>query len=276
MRNLKITIVILFLVVAIAFCVLFVYDRLMIDRVAPVIVCDGEPLEVSVSASDRELCAGLTASDNLDGDLTDRIVVRRVSQLVGKNSAYVYYAVFDSASNYCTYTRIVYYTDYEKPHFSLTQPMIYTVGSPVLLSDRLFASDVLDGDISARIRIGTSTVTTTVAGEYPITVQVTNSAGDTAIVPLIVTMQSYTAQHPVIQLSDYLIYLQPGEVDDLDDLREYIESARTSASGALLDPAEISVSGSLNPDAPGSYHVTFSYTNSAELTYSVIQTVIVE
>mgnify|MGYP000396984458 CR=1 FL=1 len=98
MRKLQITLIALFLAVAIAFCAVFLHDRLTADHTAPRIVSDGVPLEVSVNATDAELCAGLTAADDRDGDLTDRIIVRRVSQLTGANSAQATYTVFDSAS----------------------------------------------------------------------------------------------------------------------------------------------------------------------------------
>ena len=93
MRKLQITLIALFLAVAIAFCAVFLHDRLTADHTAPRIVSDGVPLEVSVNATDAELCAGLTAADDRDGDLTDRIIVRRVSQLTGANSAQATYMV---------------------------------------------------------------------------------------------------------------------------------------------------------------------------------------
>ena len=93
MRKLQITLIALFLAVAIAFCAVFLHDRLTADHTAPRIVSDGVPLEVSVNATDAELCAGLTAADDRDGDLTDRIIVRRVSQLTGANSAQATYTV---------------------------------------------------------------------------------------------------------------------------------------------------------------------------------------
>lgn len=177
MRKLQITLIALFLAVAIAFCAVFLHDRLTADHTAPRIVSDGVPLEVSVNATDAELCAGLTAADDRDGDLTDRIIVRRVSQLTGANSAQATYTVFDSASNFCTFTRPIYYTDYHKPRFSLSQPLIYGVGSTVTLLDRLKAEDVLDGDLTDKMRLTLVNLSVGTEGDYRIRVQVTNSAG---------------------------------------------------------------------------------------------------
>ena len=277
MKNLQIILIVVFLVVSVVFCAFFCYDRLMVDREAPMIVCDGVPLEVSVSATDRDLCAGLTASDNVDGDLTDRIVVRKVSQLYGSNTAMIQYAVFDSSSNVCTYSRSVTYTDYRKPRFSLTQPLIYNLNSVVSLSDRLTAYDSINGDISQRIRVSSSAVTSSEKGLYPITVQVTNSSGDTAVAKLTVTIENITAHHPVIRLSEYLIYADLNSQLDEDTLRSYIVSAKETASGENLDFNDIIIdTDNLNLSARGSYDVVYSYTNSRGLAYNVILTVVVE
>lgn len=276
MRNIQIIVVTLFLVVAVAFSAFFAYDQLIADHTAPQIVCDGEPLYVSVKASDAELCAGLTAYDDIDGDITDRIVVRKVSQLVGDNVAQISYAVFDSSSNICTYSRYVFYTDYHKPRFYISQPLIYNVNSTIILSDRLGATDTIDGDISARIRVDPSNLTNTVAGEYIMPVRVTNSSGDTANLDLTVLIQNFTSRHPVIRLSEYLIYVEQGTELTESDLRSYIIIARESASGASLNTSLVEVSSLVDTTVAGTYNVYYNYTNAESLTYTVVLTVVVE
>ena len=276
MRNLRIIVVLLFIVVSIAFSVLFLYDRTIVDHNAPVIICDGAPLEVSVRATDKELCAGLTAQDDVDGDITNRIVVRKISQLVDTNRAIISYAVFDSSSNFCTFSRYVTYSDYRKPRFSLSQPLIYNINGLVTLEDRLSATDVLDGDISKRMRLSSPSLSNADPGEYPITIQVTNSTGDTALVTLTVTIANHTSQHPVIYLDQYLIYIDAKTKLDIESLRDHIVSVRDSAHGATVDPSEVEISGEINYKTRGSNDITFSYTNEAGLTYSVILTVVRE
>ena len=271
---LEITLIALFLAVAIAFCAVFLHDRLTADHTAPRIVSDGVPLEVSVNATDAELCAGLTAADDRDGDLTDRIIVRRVSQLTGANSAQATYTVFDSASNFCTFTRPIYYTDYHKPRFSLSQPLVYGVGSTVTLLDRLKAEDVLDGDLTDKMRLTLVNLSVGTEGDYRIRVQVTNSAGDTSMLSLTVMIRNRTARHPVITLSDYLVYATGDETPE--DYRSLIASVLQSEHGASVDPSKVEISGKIDHEHPGSYDVLFSYTNDAGLESSVILTVVVE
>ena len=274
MRKLQITLIALFLAVAIAFCAVFLHDRLTADHTAPRIVSDGVPLEVSVNATDAELCAGLTAADDRDGDLTDRIIVRRVSQLTGANSAQATYTVFDSASNFCTFTRPIYYTDYHKPRFSLSQPLVYGVGSTVTLLDRLKAEDVLDGDLTDKMRLTLVNLSVGTEGDYRIRVQVTNSAGDTSMLSLTVMIRNRTARHPVITLSDYLVYATGDETPE--DYRSLITSVLQSEHGASVDPSKVEISGKIDHEHPGSYDVLFSYTTDAGLESSVILTVVVE
>lgn len=276
MRNLQIAVISVFLIVAIAFSVFFCYDRLAVDHTAPKIISDGVPLEVSVNASEKELCAGLTAYDDTDGDITDRIIVRRVSRLSGANSAYVYYAVFDSSSNYCIFNRTVYYTDYCKPRFSLSQPLSFTPNSVITLSDRLTAYDVIDGDVSNRIRLSSVNVSNTEPGEYPITVQVTNSSGDTSSVSLTVLIENVTSLHPTITLSEYIHYVTCGDELTEAELRSLIVSASESSTGAALNAADIEISGDVDTSTRGSYSVTYSYTNAQSLTRVVILNVVVE
>lgn len=274
MKKLQTAVILLFLVTTAAFTAFFLYDRLALDHTAPVITSDGVPLEVSVSADNTALCAGLTATDDRDGDLTDQIIVRRVSQLLGSNSAQVTYTVFDAASNFCTFTRPVYYTDYHKPRFSLSEPLVYNVGSTVTLLDRLTAEDVIDGDISSKIRLALVNLSINTEGDYQIRVQVTNSSGDTAVLPLTVMVRNLTARHPVLRLSEYLVYAQGGETPE--DYRSLIETVLESSHGNQVDPKNVEISGEIDHDTPGTYDILFSYTNAAGLESSVILTVVVE
>lgn len=276
MRNLQIVVITVFLIVSIIFSVFFCYDRLAVDHTAPQIISDGVPLYVSVNATDKELCSGLIAYDNIDGDISDRIIVRRVSRLSGANSAYVYYAVFDSSSNYCVFNRTIYYTDYCKPRFSLSQPLNFTANSIITLEDRLSAYDVIDGDISNRIRLSSVSVSNTEPGEYPITVQVTNNSGDTSSITLTVLIENTTSRHPTITLSEYIYYATFGEELTEETLRSLIVGASESSAGKAVDAADIEISGEVDTTTRGSYSVTYSYTNAQGLTHAVILNVIVE
>lgn len=276
MRNLKITVIILFLLVSVIFSAFFCHERLTSDRTAPKIICDGAPLQISVHASAKELCRGLTAIDDVDGDITDRILVRRTSHLSGANTAVVYYVVFDSSSNYCMFNRTITYTDYCIPHFALSQPLSFPTNSTILLKDRLTAYDVIDGDISQRIRVSATGISTYDQGEYPFTVQVTNNSGDTSIITLFALIENTTSRHPTIELSEYIHYVSVGQPLSEESLRALIVSAHETADGADIDPDDIDIIYDIDTDKRGSYRVEYVYTNAAHLTRTVLLTVVVE
>lgn len=275
MRNLRIIVIALFLIVSVAFTAYFTYDRLMVDHTAPQIICDGVPLNVSVFATDDELCAGLTAHDDVDGDITDRIVVRKVSQLVGDNIAQISYAVFDSSSNLCTFNRYVYYTDYHKPRFSISQPLTYNVHSTITLADRLVATDIIDGDITPRIRVDASRLSNDAEGEYEMPVRVTNSSGDISTLDLTILIQNVTTNHPAIHLDDYLIYVDRDTELTEDDLRSYIILVKETTTGKSISADKVNITSFVKSSTPGSYNVYYTYTNSLNFTYTVILTVVV-
>ena len=112
------------------------------------------------------------------------------------------------------------------------------------------------------------------SGSYRVHLQVTNSAGDTSMLSLTVMIRNRTARHPVITLSDYLVYATGDETPE--DYRSLITSVLQSEHGASVDPSKVEISGKIDHEHPGSYDVLFSYTNDAGLESSVILTVVVE
>ena len=154
--------------------------------------------------------------------------------------------------------------------------MSFTPNSVITLEDRLSAYDVIDGDISNRIRLSSVSVSNTEPGEYPITVQVTNSSGDTSSISLTVLIENVTSRHPTITLSEYIHYVTYGDSLTEETLRSLIVGASESSSGYAVDAEDIVISGEVDTTTRGSYSVTYSYTNAQGLTRFVILNVVVE
>lgn len=192
-----------------------IYQKSVEDRTIPVIQCPEAPLTISMAdGGDAALLKDVTAWDEKDGDLTDQILLQGVDKHAGASTATVTYAVVDSDNHVATRTREIQYTDYQPPHFALEKELRYSVGSALRIKDRLTASDRIDGDLSDRIRVVSSSSNTYNEGTYPATFQVTNSLGDTAAITLDIVVHSYEAGEPRIQLSEYLIYQKAGEAFD--------------------------------------------------------------
>lgn len=252
--------ILLFILVLAAFVGVKFYVSRTVDSTPPVISYDSDVIEVPVGVSRSRLLQGVTASDNRDGDLTGEIMVKGITNLIGADTARVTYIVFDSSNNMSTASRTVRYTNYEKPRFSLKTPLVFPVGGTVSLLDRLTATDVIDGDISGKIRVTTQNVNTNAAGVYSVTVQVVNSLGDVESLPLKVVVGIMPYSNQEVALSDYIVYVEQG--DSFDPARYLLTP---------IAPGELEIVDPVDTTQPGIYEVTYTVRN-----YTAYQTVVVK
>lgn len=269
MRYLQNATVIAFVVMLLIFSTVMMYDRFMVDTTAPVIRCDQLEIAISVKDPQEVLLAGITATDDRDGDLTESIQVKNVSQLITADKAQVTYIVFDSANNMATFQRTVRYVDYEKPRFSLQKPLNYTVDEDFTVLDRLTAQDVLDGDISGSICVISQNILKE-PGEYHITVQASNSLGDTATIPLKLVVRENGVKE-MLQLKQYLLYLNTGDSFNPEAHIRLVQSP----DGTVLDSSRVNIDAPVDMGTPGTYHVRYSVTAQNQ-TYVTYLTVVVD
>ena len=156
----------------------------------PTLTCSEEHLQISVNEPPEAIFRGLQASDATDGDLTGQIMVASMSHFLEENTVRVKYVVFDSHNNSATLSRLVHYTDYKAPSFSLEKSPVYTIGSSFDLMDYISVEDCIDGDVSDRIRVISNMVNNYSVGNYPVVLEVSNSCGDTAQITIWVTYLS--------------------------------------------------------------------------------------
>lgn len=244
------------------------------DVTPPTIQCGSSILEVSVKADDATLLQGVTAWDDRDGDLTDQIMVEHVSSLLSANTAKITYVVFDSSDNAATCSRTIRYTDYQKPRFRLDKPLQFFVGDTITLLDRLVAEDMIDGDITEKVRMTASNLTNTLEGTYHITVQVTNSLGDTTVLPLSVIVEGgSTYRTPKIKLSKYLVYLNAGQQFHPEDYLVQVTDLSDIASNDRNKDVEIH--SDVDNRTPGVYEVVYSYTGKNRETKTILTVVVI-
>lgn len=239
--------------------------------VGPVLTCDSDTLDISVSDEESVLLQGVTAKDKQDGDLTGSILISSISKMVG-GSARVNYLVFDSDNNVATLARTIRYTDYVPPRFQILEPLVYSSNEPVALLDRLLVNDVLDGDITGSIRVSYLTETE-LASVYTADLQVTNSAGDTARVTLPIIQQEGRIQGQVV-LDSYLIYLKQGASFNPRSHLTRVEIG-TGSTAAWGDTQDVTVSGNVDTSTPGCYYVIYTYHQENTVIQSAL-TVVVE
>ncbi|MBO4562912.1 MAG: hypothetical protein J5772_04790 [Clostridia bacterium] len=270
-RRVRLLILLFFIVVAAIFSVTYIRQRLKLDYHAPVIKAESDTLIVTVSAPEEELLKGMTATDNIDGDVTDTLVVVSKSKFITKGVIHVNYAAFDNSRNVGTYVREVTYLDYVSPHFHVYTPMRYVTGTTGIdYLEHITAEDCIDGSLKQQIKIsmGKSTAVSETASLQKIDLQVTNSCGDTSVLELIVSMEDYaTYSQSAPSLREYVTYVPKGGRIDLRGFLNGIWSAGKVTpfeNSRYNSETDISIyEGGLNLNVPGVYTVTYQLFNTA-------------
>ena len=277
MRRIRLAVVGIFVLSLIAFIVFNIVNRVTTDSTPPVITSESDTVTVSVAAEESELLAGLTAADDEDGDLTGEIMISSMSNFTEPGKRTVSYVVFDASNNASTLTRNLEYTDYTAPQIKLTQPLRYGLNEmeDASLTENMSVQDCLDGDITQQIRATFNDgAYIALAGEYGITVQVSNSAGDTCSVPLTVTVTDPAEEsgkyYPM--LSDYIVYAPVGGYVDLTSLLIGLENSSTQYLFADANPSapggieSVAIGGAVDYNTPGTYTVDYQFTSASGVT----------
>lgn len=271
MRRLRLLLLIFFLVVFAVFMATNIHEYLTSDYTAPAIDAQEDVIYLSVNDSDDELLRGMTATDNLDGDVTDGLVVVSKSKFIARATRNVNYAAFDENNNVGTYTRKLVYTDYHPPRFVITEPLRFVAGNSTYNYLRYVrALDCLDGNITAQIKItfGEKETVSESVSEQKIHLQVTNSAGDSSVLVLTVSFEDferYSEASPA--LTDYVVYIKQGEKPDY---RVYLNGVwmagktRSYSDLSVDQDKDIEIDDSkVDYDTPGVYIVTYKLSHDA-------------
>ena len=228
----------LFIIMTVLFGCYRIWEISKSDSSGPVISMDKEQIEVSLKDGDDVFLKGVTAVDKKDGDVTDSIIVENISKFYGDNLRTVTYAAFDSDDHITKAQREIVYTDYQRPRFELAGSLRFRAGEVVNVEKIVSASDILDGDLTNKIKINTSTsINNRVTGFYQIKYEVTNSAGDTVILPIDIEIYEPINNEVELNLDRYLVYYEGEEID----YKSFLKSVRRGSleyafeEGAVAD-----------------------------------------
>ncbi len=276
-RLIRVVLVVLFCIALVSAAALFFYVRTTEDNTPPEFHVEADLIEVSVTDPDAALLQGLTATDDRDGDLTEEIRIQTHSSFMGNAEFTVSYIVFDQASNYATYTRRARYVDYVSPRFELTRPMTFGVNETVRFDGTVVVQDLLEGDISGRVKLEKSTVVNTIPGTYQVVLSAANRMGDTVTLPLSVQIVDNSRTRAQITLRDYLIYAHMGDELDYSQYLSKVTDPMEKDQSVVIPLSSVSINDSnVRLSTPGTYEVYYYYTGISGETATAILTVVVE
>ena len=280
MGNKKIwALLIVTLLCCLGFAAYLVYTRQISDNTPPEISFLSDVLEVSVEASEEDLLVGVTARDSKDGDVTNSILVERVSGLSSDQLATITYAAFDQAGNVAKAQRTLHYTDYHSPRFSLSAPLVFRSGSSFNLLNYVGAEDVIDGVLDDRIKATLVSTESALSeeGTHEVEFRVTNSMKDTVYLTVPVEIYPAGLYNAAVTLTDYLVYVEQGS---RFDARDYLESFQKGTETAYLQDSSSGVSVSCDSDVntyvPGTYCVTYTVKSGSYTGYTRLIVVVEE
>ncbi|MBC1358004.1 immunoglobulin-like domain-containing protein [Listeria booriae] len=196
---------------------------------------------------------GVTASDTEDGDVTGNIMVTANDVNVNQEGTYhVTYSVTDSDDNTTTKTITVTVTSNDAPVITAADKTVKKGASFDPMAG-VTASDTEDGNVTDKVSVTANDVDTSAVGTYHVTYSVTDSDGNTTTKTITVTVTSNDA--PVITASDKT-FKKGGSFDPMAGV-----TASDTEDGNLTSSVRVTAN-DVDTSAVGTYHVTYSVTDS--------------
>lgn len=274
MRIMRFCVAILTALVTVVFFAVLITTKVKTDKTLPVITVEDGIYEISVKAKEEDLLKGVKATDEKDGDISDRILVESIGRFSEDNKGYckVTYAVSDLDNHVTTAIRQIHYTDYTAPKFTMNKPLVFSIYNPVDTTGIVGAADCLDGNISQNVIIYSPDFEEDKEGTFSLQATVTNSKGDISkiVLPMVVEKQAKDA--PQIHLNQYLIYVKKGTA--APNWQKFVKE--TVDSTGLVASFKVDVKTNFNKDKPGIYTVNYYGTDSRKVKGHTAMIVVVE
>ena len=253
MKWIKSLVWVVFGCAVIVFGVATVREFLNRDTAKPVIKSEQEEITIPCGYTYEEITEGLTASDEEDGDLTDQILLGRMSRFIETGVCDLTYVVFDSSNQSASLTRRIRFSDYESPEFRSSLPLVYIVkeGDYEQTMARLSVYDRLDGEMKDAIQVTASSVLYSTEGTYSMTLEATNNFGDTSTLEVPVHIVAADNLKAEIKLTQYIYYVNQGETFDPLQLID------EGQAGSLTKDQIYVISNPVNTGQPGVYEVQY-------------------
>jgi hypothetical protein len=251
MKKIRIASLILLIIAVVLFGAYKIKEFSTRDNTPPVITLPSDTITASVSITEEELLEGVVATDNKSGDVTDTLVIEKISSFTEEHTRIITYAALDDKHNVGRIQRTLVYTDYQAPTFTLKQPLRVPMGKSANLFNIIGATSVLDGDLSSKVKYSVnSTIEVGKTGAYEIEFRVTDSSGHVEYLKTVLEVYDSSSEKLKVKLTDYLIYLPIGA--EFEPYDYYIHDEEADEDNLLT------ITGEVDTKTPGVYYVTYS------------------
>lgn len=247
MRKLRVGSIILLAVSTIIFVGFKIYEKSKSDYEPPVISFEKKELVVSVEADEKELLKDVKAIDKKSGDVSDALVVEKLSHFTEAGERVITYAAIDGNGNVGRKERTLRYKDYKKPQFSLNAPLRFPTGQKISVLNGVTALSSLDGDLTDNIKYSLETTLNIMnPGTYPIEFRVVDSGGNTTYLSTEVEIYEASEERIKVDLTEYMIFI---DTNDSFDPKRYYKGADEEGT--------LEIRSNVNKKKPGVYYVDY-------------------
>ena len=161
----------------------------IVDTVLPALNLLGES-EITINAGEQWVEPGYEATDRVDGDITDQVVIIGEVDAAKPGAYLITYEVKDNGQNVVTAERTVLVVDKIAPVLTLNGESATTITEGNKWKDPgCVATDNVDGDLTDKVVI-TGTVNDSKPGTYKLTYTVTDNSNNSTTVERTVTVKA--------------------------------------------------------------------------------------
>ena len=176
------------------------------DVVAPVITLT-KGADITVSVGEEFTEPGYQAIDDCDGDISNSVEVEGSVNGLEYGDYTLVYKVKDSSGNLCEIKRNVKVADITAPSIDLNgEKNIYLKKGEAYVEAGFTANDNVDGELTSSVTL-TGGVNSDVVGNYVVTYQVSDKAGNTSAVSRYIYVYEKQAESNVINPGSKVVYL---------------------------------------------------------------------
>ena len=230
---------------------------------APIINSDVTEIRIPCQYKKEDLLQGLTAYDEEDGYLTEKILIGSFSDFTERGVSSLEYAVYDTEGNIATFNRKVVFSDYIPPRITVSEPCVFRPANNAydIPSLNFEGSDRLDGDISKHILITKTDLDFTKPGKYTASVNLKNSFGDEVNMDLPIHILDPNQYGYTIELKEPMIYIGRG---DNFTPENYMTAIKSEYSGEIIPDKEytLTINSNVDTSKDGIYEVQYSAISS--------------